>query len=115
MVVAAVVSALAATGEVPEARRRAAEAERLAQSTYVPAFELGLMRIALGDIDRAFDWLRRSCDMKEPRLTGIAFDAGVDAIRQDPRFTELLACVGLASSAYESIRLLPRGTVSRQP
>jgi DNA-binding winged helix-turn-helix (wHTH) protein/tetratricopeptide (TPR) repeat protein len=95
MVVASVVGALAATGDVREARRRLAEAERVARSKYVPAFELGLMRIALGDVDRAFDWLRRSCDMKEPRLTGIGFHNGVDAIRHDPRFTELLACVGL--------------------
>jgi hypothetical protein len=57
------------------------------------------MRIALGDTDRAFDWLRRSCDMKEPRLTGIGFHFGVDPIRQDPRFTELLACVGLPAPA----------------
>jgi hypothetical protein len=53
------------------------------------------MHIALGDIDRAFEWLRKSCDIKEPRLTGIAFRLGVDGIRQDPRFAELLACVGL--------------------
>jgi tetratricopeptide (TPR) repeat protein len=97
-VMSAVVGALAATGETREARRRVDEAERLARSTYVPAFELGLMRIALGDIDLAFDWLRRSCDIKEPRLTGITFHGGVDPIRQDPRFTELLACVGLPAS-----------------
>jgi len=94
-VMSATVGGLAAVGETREARRRVEEAERLARSTFVPAFELGLMRIAVGDIDRAFDWLRRSCDMKEPRLTGIGFHQGVDPIRQDPRFTELLACVGL--------------------
>jgi tetratricopeptide (TPR) repeat protein len=98
-VMASVVRALAATGDAREARRRVAEAERLARSTFVPAVDLGLMRIALGDIDRAFDWLRRSCDIKEPRLMGIGFHPGVDPIRQDPRFTELLACVGLPASA----------------
>ena len=67
-----------------EARRRVAEIERLSRSTFVPAFELGLMRVALGDIDLAFDWLRRSCDMREPRLTGIGFQRGVDPIREDP-------------------------------
>ena len=98
MVVAAVVGALAATGDVREARRRVVEAERLARSTFVPAFDLGLMRIALGDIDLAFHWLRQSCDTKEPRLTSIGFHFGVDPIRQDPRFPELLACVGLPAS-----------------
>jgi DNA-binding winged helix-turn-helix (wHTH) protein/tetratricopeptide (TPR) repeat protein len=97
-VMASVVSALAATGDDREARRRVAEAERLARSTFVPAFDLGLMRIALGDIDNAFDWLRQSCDMKEPRLTGIGFHRGVDPIRQDPRFAELWTCVGLPTS-----------------
>jgi DNA-binding winged helix-turn-helix (wHTH) protein/tetratricopeptide (TPR) repeat protein len=94
-VTSSLVGALAATGDVREARKRVDDAERLARSTFVSPFDLGLMRIALGDIDLAFDWLRRSCDMKEVRLTSIGFLRGVDPIRQDPRFTELLACVGL--------------------
>jgi DNA-binding winged helix-turn-helix (wHTH) protein/tetratricopeptide (TPR) repeat protein len=98
MVVASVVGALAATGDAREARRRVVEAERLARSTFVPAFDLGVMRIALGDIDLAFDWLRQSCDTKEPRLTSIGFHRGVDPVRHDPRFAELLACVGLPKS-----------------
>jgi DNA-binding winged helix-turn-helix (wHTH) protein/tetratricopeptide (TPR) repeat protein len=101
-VMSSLVGALAATGQAREARRRVAEIERRARSTLFPAFELGLMRIALGDIDLAFDWLRRSCDLKEPRLTGIGFHRGVDPIRQDPRFAELLACVGLPVNAASS-------------
>ena len=91
MVVASAAGALAATGDAREARRRVVEAERLGRSTFVPAFDLGVMRIALGDIDLAFDWLRQSCDTKEPRLTSIGFHPGVDPIRQDRRFAELLA------------------------
>jgi DNA-binding winged helix-turn-helix (wHTH) protein/tetratricopeptide (TPR) repeat protein len=98
-VLSSLVGALVATGDAREARRRVEEAERLARSTFVPAFDLGLMRIALGDIDLAFDWLRRSCDIKEAHLTGIGFHRGVDPIRHDPRFTELLACVGLPKRA----------------
>ena len=98
MAMASVVDGLVATGDVREARRRVAEAERLARSTYVSAFDLGLMRISLGDIDLAFDWLQRSCDDKEVRFASIGFHLGVDPIRQDPRFTELLACAGLPQS-----------------
>jgi DNA-binding winged helix-turn-helix (wHTH) protein/tetratricopeptide (TPR) repeat protein len=94
-VLAAVVGALVATGEVSEARRRVLEAERRARSTYVSAFDLGLMRISLGDIDAAFDWLQRGCDIKEVGFASIGFHLGVDPIRQDPRFRELLACAGL--------------------
>ncbi len=102
MVVAAVVGALAATGDAREARRRVLEAERLARSTFVPAFDLGVMRVALGDIDLAFDWFQRSCDTKEVPLTAIGYHRGVDPIRQDPRFAELLACVGLPVNAASS-------------
>ena len=98
MVRASVVDGLVATGDLRDARRRVAEAERLARSTYVSAFDLGLMRISLGDIDRAFDWLQRSCDNKEVRFASIGFHLGVDAIRRDPRFAELLACAGLPQS-----------------
>ena len=73
---ASVVHGLVATGDVREARRRVAEAERLARSTYVSAFDLGLMRISLGDIDLAFDWLQRSCDNKEVRFASIGFEFG---------------------------------------
>jgi hypothetical protein len=95
---ASVVDGPVATGDVREARRRVAEAERLARSTYVSAFDLGLMRVSLGDVDRAFDWLQRSCDDKEVRFASIGFEPGVDPVRQDPRFTELLACAGLPLS-----------------
>jgi tetratricopeptide (TPR) repeat protein len=98
MVRASVVDGLVATGDVRDAQRRVAEAERLAHSTYVSAFDLGLMRLALGDVDLAFRWLQRSCDDKEVRFASIGFHLGVDAVRQDPRFTELLACAGLPQS-----------------
>ena len=103
-VMSSLVGALAATGDAREARRRVADAERLSRSTFVPAFDLGLMRVALGDIDLAFDWLQRSCDMKEPRLTAISFHVGVgvDPIGPDPRFAELLACLGLPASALRT-------------
>jgi tetratricopeptide (TPR) repeat protein len=97
-VIASVVDGLAATGDAREARRRVAEAERVARSTYVSAFDLGLMRISLGDIDQAFDWLQRSCDIKEVRFASVGFELGVDPIRQDPRFRELLKCAGLPPS-----------------
>ncbi len=98
MAMASVVDGLVATGDAREARKRVAEAERLARSTYVSAFDLGLMRISLGDIDLAFDWLQRSCDNKEVRFASIGFHLGVDPIRQDRRFAELLACAGLPQS-----------------
>ena len=104
LVMASVVDALAATGDAREARRRVTDAERLARTTYVSAFDLGLMRISLGDIDQAFGWLQRSCDNKEVRFASIGFHLGVDPIRQDPRFKELLTCAGLPQSFAEPYR-----------
>lgn len=98
MAIAALVDGLVATGKAGDARRRVADAERLARASYGSAFDLGLMRLSLGDIDLAFDWLQRSCDIKEVRFTSIGFHLGVDPIRRDPRFTELLACARLPRS-----------------
>jgi DNA-binding winged helix-turn-helix (wHTH) protein/tetratricopeptide (TPR) repeat protein len=117
IVISSVVDGLVATGDVREARRRVAVAERLARTTYVSAFDLGLMRISLGDIDLAFDWLQRSCDNKEVRFASIGFHLGVDPIRQDPRFTELLACAGLPQSfaragAHTKARRVGEGLLS---
>ena len=56
---------------------------------------IGYAFAALGDIDRAFEWLDRSLDHYFARLLYIKVDPRADPLRHDPRFAVLLARLGL--------------------
>ena len=56
---------------------------------------IGYAYAALGDIDRAFEWLDRSLEQYFGRLLFIKVDPRADPLRKDPRFTTLLARLGL--------------------
>ena len=45
---------------------------------------------ALGDRDRAFEWLNRALDEREPNILWAAVDPRLDDIRRDPRFENII-------------------------
>jgi adenylate cyclase len=51
--------------------------------------------VALGEIDRAFEWLERAHEDRNPNLLSIGVAASWDPLRGDPRFGALLKKVGL--------------------
>jgi TolB-like protein/tetratricopeptide (TPR) repeat protein len=78
-----------------------AEARRILQSLYAagametcPA-NIGLVHVALGEIDQAFEALNHGVDLRAQPLLWIKVDPRFAAIRGDPRFRELMARVGL--------------------
>jgi serine/threonine protein kinase/tetratricopeptide (TPR) repeat protein len=64
-----------------------------AMDTY-PA-NLGLVHVALGEIDEAFEAFDRAVDVRAQQLLWIKVDPRFDAVRNDPRFANLLARIGL--------------------
>jgi tetratricopeptide (TPR) repeat protein len=50
---------------------------------------------ALGDKEAAFAWLRKAADQQQADLVSIKIDPAFDALRNDPRFAELVRRVGL--------------------
>ena len=63
------------------------------------AVVIAALSAGLGDHDRAFVWLARAEQARDPELGYIKVDPRWDAIRKDPRFTTLLARLNLASQA----------------
>jgi len=59
---------------------------------------VALVYTALGEKDLAFEWLEKSYEKHEESLCSLAVDHKFDAIRDDPRFVQLLKKVGLISS-----------------
>jgi hypothetical protein len=53
------------------------------------------VHLALGDRERAFECLEKARAERSLGLTFLKVDANLDDLRPDPRFTSLLARVGL--------------------
>ena len=86
---AALVATLAAAGDVAEAH---AELDRLtarATREYVPPFSFVVAFAGLGDLDAAYQWLRRGVEERDVLLPENFFDPLLDPIRGDPRYAEV--------------------------
>ncbi len=82
-------------GKRVEAVKRLDELKRLSKQNYVTPFETAVIYTGLGEKDQAFDWLQRACDEREPFLVYLKVEPIWDSYRADPRFADLLRCVGL--------------------
>jgi hypothetical protein len=85
---------------------------------YVPAVYIELVYVALGDKDKAFQWLDRAYQERCEYLVYLPTEPLADPIRQDPRFARLIERLGLKIPANISQSVAPArggyvGTVSR--
>jgi DNA-binding winged helix-turn-helix (wHTH) protein/TolB-like protein len=64
-------------------------------AAYKSPVEIAEAYVALGDRDRAFEWLEKAYGYHVSRLTNINVEPGFDPIRDDPRFDDLLKRIGL--------------------
>ena len=72
-------------------RERSLEYIQRAETAGVPLKEIGLVYGALGDLDRAFDYLERGLETQPGTLAGIGADPSADPLKADPRWEQLLA------------------------
>jgi tetratricopeptide (TPR) repeat protein len=78
-----------------DAQKLLDELRERSRSGYVPAYSWGLIYTGLGNKDQAFAWLKRACDERDDWLVTLKVDPRFDSLRSDPRFQNLLRCVGL--------------------
>jgi tetratricopeptide (TPR) repeat protein len=69
------------------------------ESSYVSAYDIAAIHVALGDVDRAFHWLEEAYSEHASFLIHIHWDPRFDGVRDDPRFDEILHRIGLPSVA----------------
>ena len=82
-------------GHKERAEQILARLEKLRASQYVSSYYVAAIAAALGDSDRAFELLERAFEERSHGLTFLLVDPGVDPLRPDPRFPEMLRRVGL--------------------
>jgi TolB-like protein/DNA-binding winged helix-turn-helix (wHTH) protein/Tfp pilus assembly protein PilF len=67
-----------------------------AGASYVAADDVAAIHLGLGETALAFEWLERACEERAAALVNLRVEPAFDPLRGDPRFGELLRCVGLA-------------------
>ena len=97
MPVSALGHAFARFGRTQEARTVVADLIERRKSSYVSAYDIATIHVALGDHESAFQWLDEAYKEHASFLIHINWDPRLDELRPDPRFDGLLRRIGLPS------------------
>ena len=89
--------AYAVAGKKAEAQKILDELQQLAKQQYVKPLSFALIYMGLGDKDQAFRWLEKTYEEHPTTLDHIKVDPEFDSLRSDPRFTDLLRRMKLAT------------------
>lgn len=85
----------ATSGRKAEALKILAELQRLSEHTYVPATDMALIYVGLGDKGKAFAGLDKAYEEHAFTLSNLKVEPRFDPLRSDPRFADLLRRIGL--------------------
>jgi serine/threonine-protein kinase len=85
----------AVAGERERAESILARLREASRVRYVPAWDMALVHLALGNVEESFQWLDKAFEERAQGLAHIKVDPHLDPIRSDPRFEALLRRVGL--------------------
>lgn len=89
---------LAKMGRANGARAVLTAFDERAATRYVPPYARAIVYAGLGDRDAAFEWLEKALEVRDVHLIFLPVDPKWNALRQDPRFTELLRRCAFSSA-----------------
>jgi TolB-like protein/Tfp pilus assembly protein PilF len=95
---ASLAHALAGAGDEVEARSILGDLQGLRSRQYVSAYGIALIHSALGETDKALEWLGKAVEERDAWLAYLEVEPRLDSLRPDPRFSEIRRCVGLATT-----------------
>jgi serine/threonine-protein kinase len=73
------------------------EVTELSRTRYVDPYDFARIHIALGDADRAFEWLERAFEARSAWLIWLKVSPFSDGLRHDPRFADLVGRIGVTT------------------
>jgi len=86
---------LAVAGRRKEARQVLRRLEERSVRTFVPAYNLAVINIALDDKETAMRYMQEAFKNREWPMVVLAEEPRLDPLRKDPRFQEILAKLNL--------------------
>jgi tetratricopeptide (TPR) repeat protein len=87
--------AYALLGKRAEAQKIIERLKKQARQRYVPSYIMARIYIGLGEKEHAIEWLEKSYEDREDSLIWLNSDPGLDGLRSEPRFQDLVRRVGL--------------------
>jgi hypothetical protein len=84
----------ALAGRTSEALRILKQLHEESSRKYGSPYDVAIVNLGLGDREAAIEWLIRACDEHAGWLIYLTVDLGLDPVRSDLRFRELLRRVG---------------------
>ncbi|MBI3209707.1 MAG: protein kinase [Candidatus Solibacter usitatus] len=97
---AASAAAYARLGKPERARTILQQLRERASQSYVAPLALMVVHLAVGDKEKAFEYLQRTCQERSVNLPMALWDPAFDPIRADPRFIRMLDQAGVPRQAY---------------
>jgi TolB-like protein/Flp pilus assembly protein TadD len=95
---AALGHAYGVAGDTTEANRVLAQLKQLSKHHYVPAYDIAMVYLGLGEKKQAYEWLEKGLEERSAWMVYLNMDPRLDGLRSDPRFVELVRRVGLPQS-----------------
>ena len=71
-------------------RKTLAFVEEAAKYAYVSSIHFAVLHAQLGQNDKAFAWLEKALEERQPWLGQLQFDPQFEPLRSDPRFSDLI-------------------------
>jgi serine/threonine protein kinase/Tfp pilus assembly protein PilF len=96
---AALAHACALAGDADRARTILQDLGQRGQRQFVPAYDLAIVHLGLGEIEQVFPLLDRAFDERSSWIIHINVDPRLEPLRKDPRFQALVRRVGLPTSS----------------
>ena len=94
LVKAALGNALGCAGETAQARKILVELERARAHRFIPAYDIAVVRLGLGETAAALDWLDKAAAEHSGWMAYLKMEPRLDALRPLPEFEELVKRVG---------------------
>ncbi|HVQ37219.1 MAG TPA: tetratricopeptide repeat protein, partial [Pyrinomonadaceae bacterium] len=86
--------ALAKSGKQTEAQEVLDNLLKLSTERFVPPYHIALLSNGLGDRDKAFEWLERGLEQRDPKMTFLKVDPKWNNLRDDSRLMDVMRRVG---------------------
>ncbi|MBS1791364.1 MAG: protein kinase [Acidobacteria bacterium] len=82
-------------GKLERTRQCLSELREVTKSHYASSVSFGIIHAALGEMDKAFEYMNQAFEEGAPVIRGLKTDPLFDNMRQDPRFAGLMRRAGL--------------------
>ncbi len=80
------------------------ELNAAAAQAYVAPISWVMIYLGMGDVERAFEWLEKAAEARDPLLCYLKVGPIYDPIRNDVRYSDLLYRIGLGDEASSELR-----------